>query len=57
MAEIIQFNDRKGQASPGNSKIIKKLVDGEIVECTNFDALTATQQLSFLSRLSDEHRD
>jgi hypothetical protein len=49
MAEIISFEDHKQQRSR-DSSIVEKVIDGEIVECVNVDALTAIEQQKFLSR-------
>ena len=49
MAEIIQFKDHKHQTSQGNYKIIKKLVDGECVDCVNLDMLTPAELATYFA--------
>jgi hypothetical protein len=44
MAEILEFKGRRRQASSGNHKIIKKLVEGKIIECIDLDDMTSAQR-------------
>jgi hypothetical protein len=53
MAEIIRLQDHKRNASEGDYPIITKVVDGEIVECVNFDTLTSAQYSKYLSQFPD----
>lgn len=41
MSEIIKFEDRRNRPQPQRCPhpIIKKVVDGEVVECVDLDAL------------------
>lgn len=55
MGDIVRFGDwkRKSHYRP-NDPIVKKFVDGEVIECVNFDALTPVQQSTYLASLSQE---
>jgi hypothetical protein len=45
MSNVIAFKPRPNTAP--NPMIIKKVVNGETVECVNFDALTPTQRARY----------
>jgi ABC-type transporter MlaC component len=48
MSNIVQLADRR-RAISQNNQIIKKLVDGEIVECVNLDSLTPAELSKYFS--------
>jgi hypothetical protein len=56
MSNIIQFKEYKRRADHGSYPVIKKLVDGEVIECIDFDGLTPNQRSQLLSsKKSEEH--
>jgi hypothetical protein len=48
MGEIIRFEDRKSRKM-ANHTVIRKLVDGELIECVNVDVLTPAQLSRYFS--------
>lgn len=48
MAEIISLEDRKRMKRHPDQQIIKKVVNGQIIECVNIDALPLELQSSYL---------
>lgn len=53
MGQIIDFKPSV-RKSRRNDQVIKKLVDGEIVECINIDALTPDRQAAYLAHQESE---
>jgi hypothetical protein len=49
MAEIIKLDDRKRRPQRERYPTIKKIVDGEIIECVNIDALPSESLSKFLA--------
>jgi hypothetical protein len=49
MSEIISFVSRKRQRLAHNVPIIEKIVDGQIVECVNLDALSPSQLSAYFA--------
>ena len=50
VAEIIAFATRKPKIPRDNNlRIIRKVVDGEIIECVNIDELPPDQQSEYLA--------
>jgi hypothetical protein len=56
MSEVVHLGDRKRKAHGNDYPIIKKIVDGEIIECVNLDALTPAQYKKYLSQFPEEPR-
>ena len=53
MSEVVHLEDRRCK-DKGDYPIIKKMVDGEIIECVNLDTLTPAQYSKYLSQFPDE---
>jgi hypothetical protein len=57
MSEVIRLDERKSKTNKyGDYPIIRKIVDGEIIECVNLDALTPAQYAKYLSQFPEEPR-
>lgn len=54
MSDVIRFQDHKRKANNDDYPIIKKIVDGEVIECVNLDALSPAQYQKYLSQFSSE---
>jgi hypothetical protein len=52
MSDVIQLKDRRRETKQKN--IIKKIVNGEVVECVNIDALTPDQFSKYFSQAPSE---
>jgi hypothetical protein len=49
VADIISFAERKLQRDKGAYPIVKKEVEGEVIECVNVDSLTSEQRSKYFS--------
>jgi hypothetical protein len=54
MSEIIQLEERRRPMTTNNPALIKKIVDGETIECVNVDALTPAERLKYFALPSAE---
>jgi hypothetical protein len=54
MAQITQFKDHKRHSASSNYQTIERVVDGEIIEYINFDALTPAQQAELFPDTIDD---
>lgn len=54
MADIIRLEDRKYTLRRSSDGIIRKIVDGEIVECVNLDAMTPSQLAAYFAAAENE---
>lgn len=55
MSKIICLADRK-RRNARNDSIVKKLIDGELVDYVDFEMLSASQQMVLLNQHSSQDR-
>jgi hypothetical protein len=53
MSQIIRLEERRRKAPQPDSPIVKKLIDGEIVEYVDFEMLSLDQQVQLLDSNSN----
>lgn len=50
MSNVVPFGIRARKVTDDSHSVIQKVINGEVVECVNVDALSPSQRAQFFSR-------